>query len=72
MRVMVLGGTKFIGAAIVEELHAHGHELLVVDRGEHEPAELPAVDHLHADRRRPRPGRGGVMARFWVVTTSQT
>jgi UDP-glucose 4-epimerase len=50
MRVMVLGGTRFIGAAIVEELHAHGHELLVVHRGEHEPADLPEVDHLHADR----------------------
>jgi nucleoside-diphosphate-sugar epimerase len=50
MRVMVLGGTRFIGAAIVEELHASGHELLVVHRGEHEPADLPEVDHLHADR----------------------
>jgi nucleoside-diphosphate-sugar epimerase len=50
MRVMVLGGTRFIGAAIVEELHAHGHELLVAHRGEHEPADLPEVDHLHADR----------------------
>jgi nucleoside-diphosphate-sugar epimerase len=32
MRVMVLGGTRFIGAAIVEELHGHGHELLLVHR----------------------------------------
>jgi len=54
MRVMVLGGTRFIGAAIVEDLAAHGHELLIVHRGEHEPADLPPVsqaDHLHADRR---------------------
>jgi nucleoside-diphosphate-sugar epimerase len=50
MRVMVLGGTRFIGAAIVEELDAHGHELLLVHRGEHEPDHLPAADHLHADR----------------------
>ena len=50
MRVMVLGGTRFIGAAVVEELHANGHELLVVHRGEHEPADLPEVDHLHAQR----------------------
>jgi nucleoside-diphosphate-sugar epimerase len=50
MRVMVLGGTRFIGAAVVEELHAHGHELLVVHRGEHEPPDLPEADHLHADR----------------------
>jgi nucleoside-diphosphate-sugar epimerase len=50
MRVMVLGGTRFIGAAVVEELVHHGHELLVVHRGEHEPPGLPEVDHLHADR----------------------
>ena len=51
MRVMVLGGTRFIGAAVVEELVDHGHELLVVHRGEHEPPDLPEADHLHADRR---------------------
>src|ERR671912_591085 len=50
MRVMVLGGTRFNGAAVVEELHANGHELLVVHRGEHEPADLPEVEHLHAQR----------------------
>jgi nucleoside-diphosphate-sugar epimerase len=50
MRVMVLGGTRFIGAAVVEELAAHGHELLIVHRGEHEPAEMPEADHLHAER----------------------
>jgi nucleoside-diphosphate-sugar epimerase len=50
MRVMVLGGTRFIGAAVVEELVAHGHEPLVVHRGEHEPPDLAEVDHLHADR----------------------
>jgi nucleoside-diphosphate-sugar epimerase len=50
VRVMVLGGTRFIGAAIVEELAAHGHELLLVHRGEHEQPDLPAADHLHTDR----------------------
>ncbi|HEV2892922.1 MAG TPA: NAD-dependent epimerase/dehydratase family protein, partial [Actinomycetota bacterium] len=50
MRVMVLGGTRFIGAAVVEELDAYGHELLIVHRGEHEPAGLPEADHLHAQR----------------------
>jgi nucleoside-diphosphate-sugar epimerase len=50
MRVMVLGGTRFIGAAIVEELSDGGHELLIVHRGEHEPDDLPDADHLHTDR----------------------
>jgi nucleoside-diphosphate-sugar epimerase len=52
MRVMVLGGTRFVGAAIVEELHGHGHELLLVHRGEHElDGAARLADHLHADRR---------------------
>jgi nucleoside-diphosphate-sugar epimerase len=52
MRVMVLGGTRFVGAAITEELHAHGHELLLVHRGEHElDGAAGAADHLHAERR---------------------
>jgi nucleoside-diphosphate-sugar epimerase len=47
---VVLGGTRFIGRAIVEELHAAGHELLVVHRGETEPDAGPEVRHLHCDR----------------------
>jgi nucleoside-diphosphate-sugar epimerase len=50
VRVIVLGGTRFIGRAIVEELAAAGHDLLIVHRGNLEPADLPAVRHLHADR----------------------
>src|SRR5919108_2916055 len=52
MRVLVLGGTRFIGAAIVEELHGKGHELRLSHRGEHEPAGAGALaDPPHADRR---------------------
>ena len=50
MRVAVLGGTRFIGRAIVEELAARGHSLLVIHRGRLEPPELPAAEHLHCDR----------------------
>jgi nucleoside-diphosphate-sugar epimerase len=51
MRVIVLGGTRFIGRAVVAELVAAGHEVLIVHRGEHEPVGLPDVPHLHAHRR---------------------
>jgi nucleoside-diphosphate-sugar epimerase len=51
MRVVVLGGTRFIGLAIVEELAAAGYELLLVHRGRHEPGGLPEAEHLHAERR---------------------
>ncbi|HYR49375.1 MAG TPA: NAD-dependent epimerase/dehydratase family protein [Candidatus Eisenbacteria bacterium] len=50
MKVVVLGGTRFIGRAIVEELAAAGHEVLVVHRGNLEPDDMPPVQHLHADR----------------------
>ena len=50
MRVIVLGGTVFIGRAIVEDLVGAGHDVLVVHRGLHEPEDLPAVEHLHVAR----------------------
>ena len=52
MRTAVLGGTRFIGRAIVDELLAAGHEVCVIHRGEHEPGDLPDVEHLHIGRRR--------------------
>ena len=50
LRIAVLGGTRFIGRAIVDELVAAGHEVVVVHRGRTEPDGLPDVPHLHADR----------------------
>ena len=50
MRVIVLGGTRFIGRATVEELVAAGHELMIVHRGQLEPADMPAARHVHCAR----------------------
>jgi UDP-glucose 4-epimerase len=50
MRVLVLGGTKFIGRRITEELAARGDEVTVVHRGQTEPSGWVACRHLHADR----------------------
>jgi nucleoside-diphosphate-sugar epimerase len=50
MRVIVLGGTRFIGRAITETLAAAGHAVLVAHRGITEPADLHGAEHLHADR----------------------
>lgn len=52
MRVVVLGGTRFIGRALVAELTRAGHEVLLVHRGEHETAEVAELPHVHIDRRR--------------------
>lgn len=51
MRVALLGGTRFIGRALLAELIEAGHEVLVVHRGEHEPDGLAEAEHLHANRR---------------------
>lgn len=50
MRVLVLGGTRFIGRRIVERLHARGDDVLIVHRGTSEPADWVRVEHLHCDR----------------------
>lgn len=63
MRVVVLGGTRFIGRAIVEELASSGHDVLIVHRGVLEPADMPAVQHLHAERAE-LPARRSELAAF--------
>src|SRR5260370_16696457 len=50
VRIVVLGGTRFIGRAIVEELVRAGHDVLVVHRGNLEPDDMPSAPHLHCDR----------------------
>ncbi|MBM3139157.1 MAG: NAD-dependent epimerase/dehydratase family protein [Chloroflexi bacterium] len=50
MRVLVMGGTRFNGLALVHELAKHGHEVTVLNRGQTE-AKLPrGVRRLYADR----------------------
>ncbi len=49
-RVTVLGGTRFIGRAVVRELLHTGHEVQMIHRGEGSCALFPEVAHLHADR----------------------
>jgi nucleoside-diphosphate-sugar epimerase len=51
LRVVVLGGTRFIGPYVVRQLAEAGHEVTIVHRGETE-AELPSsVRHVHGDFR---------------------
>ena len=47
---MVLGGTRFIGRATVDELAAAGDQVMVVHRGVLEPDDMPDVQHLHCER----------------------
>src|SRR3954463_4924333 len=50
MRVVLLGGTRFVGLAILEQLLAYQHEVLIIHRGEHEIEDIAGVRHLHSAR----------------------
>lgn len=63
MRVIVLGGTWFIGRAVAGALAAAGHAVLVAHRGVTEPADLAGLEHLHAERAA-WPGHRGAFAAF--------
>ncbi|MEV0228106.1 NAD-dependent epimerase/dehydratase family protein [Nonomuraea sp. NPDC050786] len=56
MRLLVLGGTEFVGRAVVEEAQALGWEVTTFNRGSHEPA--AGVTALRGDRTAP----GGLAA----------
>ncbi|MFD8881073.1 NAD-dependent epimerase/dehydratase family protein [Streptomyces erythrochromogenes] len=56
MKLLMLGGTEFVGRAITEEALARGWEVTVFHRGHHEPP--PGTRALHGDRTAP----GGLAA----------
>ncbi|MBB5925389.1 NAD-dependent epimerase/dehydratase family protein [Streptomyces echinatus] len=51
MRLLVLGGTEFVGRAVVEAALGRGWEVTVFHRGRHEPP--PGARALHGDRTTP-------------------
>ena len=50
MKLLVLGGTKFLGRAIVEAALARGHEVTLFNRGETNPDLFPEAEKLRGDR----------------------
>ena len=50
MRWLVLGGTRFVGRAFVEEALAAGHEVTMFNRGETNPGLFPDVEKVRGDR----------------------
>src|SRR5512146_479938 len=49
-RILILGGTGFLGPATVEAALARGHELTLFNRGKTRPGLFPNVEKLHGDR----------------------
>ena len=52
MRILILGGTKFLGRAAVAAALAREHELTLFNRGTTNPELFPEVEQLHGDRKR--------------------
>jgi 2'-hydroxyisoflavone reductase len=51
VKLLVLGGTKFLGRALVETALVGGHELTLFNRGETNPGLFPEVEKLRGDRK---------------------
>jgi 2'-hydroxyisoflavone reductase len=69
VKLLVLGGTRFLGRAVVDAAQPAGHELTLFNRGQTNPELYPGVEQLHGDRTEDlRPLRG----RRWdaIVDTS--
>jgi len=50
MRILVLGGTQFVGRAVVEAALAAGDELTLFHRGQTNPGLFPEAEHVLGDR----------------------
>jgi 2'-hydroxyisoflavone reductase len=50
MKLLVLGGTRFLGRHLVQQALAQGHEVTLLHRGVSGPALFPDARHLIADR----------------------
>ncbi len=50
LKILILGGTKFLGPELVEAARARGHTLTLFNRGKTNPGLFPDVEKLHGDR----------------------
>lgn len=50
MKILILGGTVFVGRHLVEAAQARGHEVTLFNRGRHNADLFPQVEKLRGDR----------------------
>ena len=50
MKLLVLGGTRFLGRVLVEDALARGHELTLFNRGHTNPELFPEAEKIRGDR----------------------
>ena len=49
-KILILGGTGFLGPALVTAARAHGHTLTLFNRGKTNPGRFTDLEQLHCDR----------------------
>lgn len=52
MDILILGGTVFLGHALVQAALGRGHALTLFNRGKSNPGAFPSVEAIHGDRAR--------------------
>src|SRR5581483_3835326 len=50
MKLLILGGTVFLGRHVVDSALARGHEVTLFNRGQHNPELYPELEKLRGDR----------------------
>ncbi|MDJ0597321.1 MAG: NAD-dependent epimerase/dehydratase family protein [Crocosphaera sp.] len=50
MRILIMGGTRFIGVYLTQELIKQGHEVVLFNRG-NKPAPIEGITQIHGDRK---------------------
>jgi 2'-hydroxyisoflavone reductase len=66
LKLLVLGGTDFVGPAVVEEALEQGHEVTLFNRGKTNPELFPGVEKLRGDRNPMNPSLGALSgSRRW-------
>jgi 2'-hydroxyisoflavone reductase len=50
MKILILGGTKFLGRHLIAAALAGGHEVTLFNRGRHSPENFANVEQIHGDR----------------------
>jgi 2'-hydroxyisoflavone reductase len=64
MKLLVLGGTKFLGRAVVDAALAAGHEVTLFNRGKQDPSAYRELEQIHGDRTSPE-GLALLRGREW-------
>jgi 2'-hydroxyisoflavone reductase len=67
MRILVIGGSRFLGRHIVSEALGRLHEVTLFNRGASDPGAFPEAELIRGDRN-DEPGLGRLAGREWDAT----